>query len=197
VISFFFPISLAAQVRRVGPAVVRAEAGTPVTVAFDVRNPGGGTAAASAAVPRGWPLVSPDADAPVGAGAALVRLVATVVPRGAPAGRYVVRYHAGPFADSVAIDVGERRGITVAVEEAPRFAVAGSEYAATFRVTNRGNARAALRLATESSLGFAARADARALELAAGESGVVRVTVATRAAGGAVAHRVTLRASQK
>jgi len=187
VISFFFPISLAAQVRRVGPAVVRAEAGTPVTVAFDVRNPGGGTAAASAAVPRGWPLVSP--------GAALVRLVATVVPRGAPAGRYVVRYHAGPFADSVAIDVGERRGITVAVEEAPRFAVAGSEYAATFRVTNRGNARAALRLATESSLGFAARADARALELAAGESGVVRVTVATRAAGGAVAHRVTLRAS--
>ncbi|HSU15179.1 carboxypeptidase regulatory-like domain-containing protein [Longimicrobium sp.] len=181
--------------QRIGAARVQADPGASVAVAFNVRNPTGAPAAAVAALPRGWPLVSPDADAPVAPGANLIRLVATVVPRGAAAGRYVVRYRAGAFADSVAIAVNQRRGIDVAVEEAPRFAVAGSEYAAAFRVTNRGNGRAAVRLAVESASGFSARADVRALDLAAGESRLVRVTVATRAAAGVATHRLTLRAT--
>ncbi|HEX6751306.1 MAG TPA: carboxypeptidase regulatory-like domain-containing protein [Longimicrobium sp.] len=186
---------LAAQVERVGPARIAAEPGAAVTVAFRVRNPSASPAPAAATLPRGWPLVSPDADAPVPGGASMVRLVGMVVPRGAAAGAYLVRYRAGGFADSAVIAVAARRGIDVAVEETPRFTVAGSPYTVAFRVTNRGNGRAAVRLSVESALGFAARADARALDLAAGGSAVVRVTVATKAAHGAAAHRVTLRAA--
>ncbi|MBV9108705.1 MAG: carboxypeptidase regulatory-like domain-containing protein, partial [Gemmatimonadetes bacterium] len=87
-----------------------------------------------------------------------------------------------------------RRAIEAAVEEQPRFVVAGTEYDAAFRVTNRGNGRAAVRLSIEPALGFPARADARALDLAAGASAVVRVHVITRAGAGAPVHRVTLRA---
>jgi hypothetical protein len=197
-VRFLLPISpgsLAAQVQRVGPLRVDAAPGASVTIAFGVRNPSSAPAPAAAAVPRGWPLVSPDADAPVASGASAVRLLATVVPRGAAAGRYVLRYRAGSFADSAIVAVGERRAIDVAVEEAPRFAVAGGEYAAVFRVTNRGNGRAAVRVSAESAPGSAARADVRALDLPAGGSGIVRVTVSTRSTVGATVARVTLHAA--
>ncbi|HEV7587515.1 MAG TPA: hypothetical protein VGO40_05245, partial [Longimicrobium sp.] len=186
---------LSAQVERVGPARVQADPGAPLAVAFRVRNPLASPAAAAASLPRGWPSLSPDADAPLAPGASAVRLLATVVPRGAAAASYVLRYRLGRASDSVVVAVRARQGIDVAVDQVPRFAVAGGEYAAVFRVTNRGNGPASLRLAVESTLGFAARTDAPALELAAGGSGLVRVTVATKPAAGAAAHRLTLRVS--
>lgn len=188
------PARAAAQVERVGPVRIAADPGATVTVAFRVRNALASPSPASASVPHGWPLVAPDADVPMPAGASMTRLVATVVPRGAAAGRYVVRYRAGAFADSVLIAVAERRAVAVTVEEAPRFAVAGAPYAAAFRVTNRGNARASIRLSAESSLGFEARPDIRTIDLAAGETRIVRVAVTTKAVNGSATHRIALRA---
>jgi hypothetical protein len=91
--------------------------------------------------------------------------------------------------------VQPRRALDVAVEAAPRFAVAGSEYGMGFRVSNRGNGRAAVRIAAGATSGFAARADARVLELEAGESRVVHVVVATPASAAAPTHALTLTAS--
>jgi len=196
------PTLLAAQaptVARVGPARVQAGPGAPLTAAFRVANPSPAPAVADVALPRGWPSLSPDANAPVERGAPAVRLVATVIPRAAAAGTYVLRYRlraaGASAADSVIVTVAPRRAVEVAVEEAPRFAVAGVAYQVAFRVANRGNERATLRIATRSALGFAARADARTLELAAGESRLVRVEVATTAQAAAPSHRVTLTAS--
>jgi len=193
---------LAAQaptVARVGPARVQAGPGAPLTAAFRVANPSPAPAVADVALPRGWPSLSPDANAPVERGATAVRLVATVIPRAAAAGTYVLRYRlraaGASAADSVIVTVAPRRAVDVAVEEAPRFAVASAAYHVAFRVANRGNERATLRIATRSALGFAARADARTLELAAGESRLVRVEVATSAQAAAPSHRVTLTAS--
>ncbi|HET7463949.1 MAG TPA: carboxypeptidase regulatory-like domain-containing protein [Longimicrobium sp.] len=186
-------------VARVGPPRVQADPGAPVTAAFRVANPSPTPAVADPLLPRGWPSLSADANAPVGRGASAVRLVATVIPRSTPAGRYVVRYRlragAASAMDSVIVAVQPRRALDVTVEDAPRFAVTGAEYHAGFRVTNRGNGRATVRIAATATPGFAARPDARALDLAAGESRVVRVAVATAAAATAPSHRVTLSAS--
>jgi hypothetical protein len=197
------PTVLAAQaptVGRVGPARVQAGPGAPLTAAFRVANPSAAPAAADVVLPRGWPSLSPDANASVQRGASTVRLIATVVPRSAAAGSYVLRYRlrsgVAVATDSVVVAVQARRALDVAVEEAPRFAVAGTAYRVGFRVANRGNGRAALRVAATSSLGFGARADAPVLDLAAGESRLVRVEVATTARATAPSHRVTLTASE-
>jgi hypothetical protein len=186
---------LAAQVQHVGPSRLLADPGAPLTIAFRVRNPLATTAPAIATLPPGWPAVAPESAARMEPGASAIVLLATVVPRGAAAASYVLRYRLGASADSVVIVVRERREVEVAVEQAPRFVVAGTEYAAGFRVTNRGNAPASIRLAAESTLGFAARLDASILNLAPGEGRVVHVTVATHAAARVAAHRLTLRAS--
>ncbi|HET7228508.1 MAG TPA: carboxypeptidase-like regulatory domain-containing protein [Longimicrobium sp.] len=196
------PAVLAAQaptVGRVGPPRVTAGPGAPLTAAFRVANPSPSPAVADVLLPRGWPSLSSDANAPVERGASAVRLVATVVPRSAAAGTYVVRYRlrAGSTsaADSVIVAVQPRRALDVTVEEAPRFAVTGVEYRVGFRVMNRGNGRASLRIAATGTLGFAARPDVRVLDLAAGESRIVRVAVATATSAAAPSHRVTLTAS--
>ncbi|HEU4455827.1 MAG TPA: hypothetical protein VFR81_22370, partial [Longimicrobium sp.] len=155
-------------------------------------------APAEARLPAGWPALSPGAARPAEPGESSVRIVATVVPRGAAAGRYAIRYALraeGPASDSVVVSVRERRALEAALEEAPRFAVAGAEYALAFRVANRGNVRARVRLEAESGRGFPARAEPSVVDLAPGESRPVRVVVSTRAAAGALAHLVTLRAT--
>jgi len=194
--------TLAAQapvVVRVGPLRVQADPGAPVTAAFRAANPSSTPAVADVLLPGGWPSLSADANAPIEHGASAVRLVATMIPRSAAAGTYVVRYRlragAASAADSVIVAVRPRPALEVTVEDAPRFAVSGAEYRVAFRVMNRGNGRATLRIATTGTLGFAARPDARVLELAAGESRIVRVAVATTALAGAPSHRVTLAAS--
>ncbi len=197
------PAVLAAQaptVGRVGPARVTADPGATLTAAFRVANPSAAPAVADVLLPRGWPSLSSGAGAPVARGGSAVRLVATVIPRSAAAGAYVLRYRlrsgSASAADSVVVAVQPRRAVSVAVEEAPRFAVAGAEYEVGFRVMNGGNGRAVLRVATSSSPGSGARADARTVELAAGESRLVRVEVATPARATALTHRVTLTASE-
>jgi hypothetical protein len=195
-----FTAALSAQtapsVERVGPARVVAQPGGQVTAAFRVRAPAGAAAALEPSLPAGWRAVSPAA--PLAAGTADVRLVAAMVPRGAAAGTYVLRLRAragaSAAADSVRVDVGERRALEVTVEEAPRFAVAGEPYAAVFGVANRGNARAVVRLATTSSRGWPAAAEATSLALEPGERRSVRVTVRTRAAAGPATHLLRLTA---
>jgi len=194
------PAVLAAQapsVGRVGPARVQADPGASLTAAFRVANPTGAVAEMEVLLPRGWPVLSADANTSLARGATAVRLVATVVPRGAAEGTYVVRYRlrAGDAAalDSVIVAVQPRRAVDVTVEEAPRFGVRGAELRVGFRVMNRGNGRASLRIAASGAAG--ARPDARALELAPGESRIVRVAVPTAAASVAPTQRVTLAAS--
>src|SRR4051812_35029725 len=86
---------LAAQVQRVGPARLLADPGAPLTVAFRVRNPLASAASAIATLPRGWPAVAPESVAPIEPGASAIVLLATVVPRGAAAASYVLRYQLG------------------------------------------------------------------------------------------------------
>lgn len=196
-----FAASLRAQaapsVARVGPARVAVLPGGQVTAAFRVRAPAGTAARLEPSLPAGWRAVF--APAPLPAGTGDVRLVGAIVPRGAAAGTYVLRLRASSggatAADSVRVEVGERRALEVSIDQAPRFAVAGEPYAAVFGVANRGNARAAVRVAVTSSRGWPAAADAASLELEPGERRAVRVTVRTRPAAGAATHLLRLTAT--
>lgn len=186
------------SVERAGPGRLSAGAGAQATAAFRVRAPAGTAAVLEAQLPAGWRLVVPLA--PVDGGEAGIRLLGAAVPRNAAAGTYVLRLRArsgaATAADSVRVDVAERRALELAVERVPRFAVAGEPYTAEFRVTNRGNVRAALRLDAVSGRAWPARLVPATLVLEPGETRPVQVTVTTRGGVGAATHlvRVTARA---
>ena len=194
--------ALAAQagpaVERTGPPRIHAEPGRQVTAVFRLHAPAGAATSIELTLPRNWPSLSSDAAAPLAPGTSAVRIAGTVVPRSAAAGVYVLRFRlrsgASIATDSLVIDVRERRELAVSLEGTPRFAVSGAEYAASFRVFNLGNARAAVRLSAESGHGFPVRIEPERLDLAPGQTGAVRVSVSTRPATDALAHRISLAA---
>jgi hypothetical protein len=172
------------RVERRGDAVVAASAGAPVTVVFRVLN--GAAAPASVrptvTLPASWRMVTPEEPWTLAAGQAETRIVAVLVPSDARAGAYSVRYAAraggSEASDSAAIRVAVRHRLTVTPADAPRFAVAGDGYAATFLLRNGGNVAERVVLAPLADRGLQAEAvDGGEVALAAGESREVRVRV--------------------
>jgi hypothetical protein len=200
------PAPAAAQMRVElrGPAAVEAAPGGPATLVFRLTNASGRTLTVSgqAVLPAGWRAVASDLPTPLAAGAGETRPVGFTVPAGARPGAYVVRYTASAegfaSADSAVVRVREIRALEVRAGAAPRFAVAGDAYTASFSVRNRGNAAARVRLSATGSRGSAARPDVADVLLGPGEERPVRVTVTPAAGpadGAAVIDRVELRAS--
>jgi nucleoid-associated protein YgaU len=169
----------APRVERVGAARVQAGPGERLTAVFRVVRPSSSAPIGiDVRLPRGWEPLSRAAG---GDDASPLRLVPVAVPRNAAAGAYSVVLAASSgnatSADSVIVEVRERREVAVSLAQAPRFAAAGTEYATEFLVANRGNALSRIRLAVASTRQFPARIDAPALDLAAGASRTVRVVV--------------------
>src|SRR5689334_22189316 len=127
--------------------------GATVSAVFLVRNGGRATVRVTPRVtlPAGWSLATGGAPFALAAGESDPWVVGITVSPSAAAGAYVVpvaaRLDDGTgLRDSVRLVVAARRAVAVALARAPDFAVGGEEYEVRFRVVNRGNVAAAVRL---------------------------------------------------
>jgi hypothetical protein len=149
-------VSVASQIRgqtslgveHVGPREISGEAGSRVIVGFRLinRGPVARRVTTSVGLPNGWQLVIPDSAAALAAGATDLRLMPIAIPTSVRAGTYAVRYEgffdgepASRTADSVIVDIAQRRQLAATVAEAPSFAGAGDSYRAAFVIRNIGN----------------------------------------------------------
>lgn len=167
---------------------VAVDAGAAFTAVFAIANDSDDSTrvAPALALPAGWVAV-------IGARAFVLAprtrdtwLASVSIPRGAPAGRYVLRgtLAAGTEApgsalqeDSVVLFVRERRALEAVPIEAPGWVLAGGSYQARFLVLNRGNVPVSVALTGTSSRGTRTVAEPAALRLAAGASAAVTVRV--------------------
>lgn len=187
-----------ARVERRGAAEVAATPGEPLTLPFRVTNLSGAPAPlpGEASLPAGWRTAGGGTPRTLAPGESELRLVGVGVPAGAAAGRHVVRYRAGGAADSAAVVVAERRGITAEPVEAGGMTVAGSAYAVRFRVVNRGNVVERLAVHAEGDQGIRPAADSSVLVLAPAAEAVVTVRgEADARTAASLRHQVTLHAA--
>jgi hypothetical protein len=177
------------SVTRRGEVQREADAGEVLSIVFRVRVANGRELdlVPRVQLPAGWRLLMPEAPFRLGAGAEEVRLVSITIPALAAAGRYVARYVATvggreSAADSVIVQIRERRSLVAIVERVPSFAIADSSYEVVFRIRNAGNVAARLTPRVRSRAGFGAHLAAESLDVAPGASGTVIVRVDTRRA---------------
>lgn len=139
-------------------------------------------------IPHGWSQLIPQAAVPfsLNAGEQRARIVAFSVPSNAPAGTYRVSYAARSSRDpgvfgsrSLSVVVSPVQKIDIVVAEKPDFAVAGKPFAIRFRVVNRGNSASLVRMDMRGNLEYPVTPKQTSLTLAAGQSGLVNVTVTT------------------
>lgn len=135
-------------------------------------------------LPEGWQRVmAPGAFTIVGRDSVL-RMVRIRVPANAAPGDYQVHYALSEGTrlirrDSVRVSVPASHRIGMEVRESPRLALAGRTYAIAVNVANLGNASSPVVLRPKSSAGFEIVPRSTRLNLAAGESQVVKFQVQT------------------
>jgi len=164
--------------------------GKVVTGSFLVTNTGSraGTFVDEMRIPPGWKLLIPQAAVPytLNAGEQRARIIAFSVPTDAPAGSYRLSYAAHGSQDpgvsgsrSFSIAVLPVNRIEIVVAEKPDYAVAGKSFNVRFRIVNRGNSSARIRMDFRGNLEYPVAPKQTVLALAAGQSAVVSVTVTT------------------
>lgn len=165
------------------------EPGQRMTLVFNVDNEGrpGRRVDAQPILPLGWKLISGGGALDLAAGERRPLFIQILVPERAAPGVHVVALEtrggsAGRVlrADSMRVRVRSRRILQVAALDAPRFALAGTDYRSRFLVSNRGNAATRLRIETVEHAGFTTRPSWREALLAAGETRDLDVVVETR-----------------
>jgi uncharacterized membrane protein len=164
--------------------------GKVVTASFLVINTGSraGTFVDDLRIPPGWKMLIPQAAVPftLNAGEQRARIIAFSVAPNAPAGSYRLSYAARGSQDpgvsgsrSFSIAVLPVNSIEIVVAEKPDYAVAGKSFNVRFRVINRGNSAARIRMDFRGNMEYPVAPKQTALALAAGQSEVVSVTVTT------------------
>lgn len=133
-------------------------------------------------LPTGWSVLIPPPSVVVPAGARQTQLLTFTVPSNAATGSYDILLSTD--ADGVnqlvlPVEVPARPRIVAEWMDRPELVRAGSRIEGTLRLTNSGNATTVWEVAARSSLALPVRADPAFLELEAGQSGSVRVTVDT------------------
>jgi len=193
------------QVRPTGTGIVETKPREVVTVAVRVTNVGREKAKFLGRVnlPRDWKLVTEDFPFEIAAGESDVRLVSFFAPRVALCGKYRIVYS---VTDAAIPSVSDTCTITVIVVpvakleatllRVPQYVIAGEDYQASFFIVNQGNSPSMVAVKVESSDDFPAEVDAENIELGAGESRRVTVTVRSDPeVRRSVRHRLKLTAS--
>lgn len=178
---------------------ITADAGGTITATLRVRNPSLDTLTVVSRIspPADWLVILGEAPFTLGPRASDTWLVSLRIPSHTAAGRYAVRLRAidawGHFllSDSLLVDVRSRRGVQVALAERPTYAVSGTPYQGSFLVHNVGNVAATFSIRARSSVGTVQRPDTT-LSLAANETRLVKVSVATALPGAEAADDVLI-----
>lgn len=139
-------------------------------------------------VPPGWKKIIPQTPAPftLNAGEQKARIIAFSISPNAPAGSYRVTYAAHSTRDpgvfgsrSLVVGVKPVHKIEIDVAEKPEFVVAGNPFTVRFRVMNRGNSASSIKMDIRGNMKYPVVPEQTALDLAAGQSELVTVTVTT------------------
>ena len=183
------------------PASLSTQPRAVLALSFEVMNTGGNTVEVveHIVLPDGWSLVTRPATLTLAPGQSRIRLHSVAVPAHAAAGDYDLLFELLDSIDAstrarvcLTVPVASVAALTVATVSLPAHVVAGSCYVARFLLTNAGNGAAAVSLDTTEQEGFTL-SHVRRLQLEAGESRVVDVTVSTSAwMREAVMHRWSL-----
>ncbi len=177
------------EVRTAREQLLESEPGRVVIAAFLVRNPTSQKQEFQARLelPPGWVPVTQEFPFVLGAGISDLRLASFLVPESAPAGGYRVAYsvfsrRAPAISDRSDVDVVvlPLKKLETRVLTAPRQVLAGEDYEVTFLVVNAGNSPSRVAVRISSADGLPVSAESDHLDLAAGESRPLRVTVRTR-----------------
>ncbi len=132
-------------------------------------------------LPPGWTALSP-LDLPFSPVIGdRIRLIAVPVPLTAAAGDYRIVYLLSPDDDpghelartELTLTVPAISSLRIEIETAPGQLIAGDSLRATWRLTNRSNHPASLKLAARSSLKFPTSLSSASLQLAPGESALI------------------------
>ncbi len=117
-------------------------------------------------LPDGWKQVTRDPQFVLQPQQTDSRIIGFSLPAKTPAGIYEVQYFLrtvspSPFEAnaSISVVVAPLRALSLAVLNAPRFVIAGNDYALTMSLTNSGNIAGTVQLELRSSEGFRVRTD--------------------------------------
>lgn len=169
---------------------LEADPGQRVTVVFTVANVARQSQRLEgrAVAPEGWRIISGGGIAELTPGERRMQFVQLLVPSRTPAGMFhvllqirAVGADSALRTDSIRVRVREQRALEVVALDAPRLALAGTEYRLRYAVRNRGNVKARVILDALEHARFATQLSWRDMTLAAGESKDIGVVVRTRA----------------
>lgn len=139
-------------------------------------------------LPQGWRLLIRETSFELLPGQQDTRLVSVSLPAETPAGLYRIRYFISdrttPSEETeIVVDVVILPSLRLDLQllEAPRFVVAGRQYAVRFSVTNAGNVASRVRLTSRSSENYLLRLDSSQIALRPRETRNVTVLVSTAA----------------
>jgi hypothetical protein len=132
-------------------------------------------------LPPGWTALSPLGLPFIPVGEDRIRLVAVPVPLTAAAGDYRITYLLSPDNDpghelaraELILTVPAVSSLRIETENAPEQLIAGDSLRCTWRLANRSNHSAAIKLQARSSLGFSTAFSPATLVLAPGENALV------------------------
>jgi hypothetical protein len=169
-----------------GDARIAADPGSVLRLVFRVIHSGGARERITPRLdlPVGWRAVTGTESFEVAGPSAAIRVVSLGVPADARPGTYVVRLEARAGrsldTDSVRVVVRPRCWeLELRLADAPRFVLAGESYLLQFRLANRSNEAARVRLGLRSIPELSARVDSAAIRLAPGEARSIAVHIAT------------------
>jgi hypothetical protein len=138
-------------------------------------------------LPAGWQeIVSDEFTLKLKAEEQQVRVVAFLVPRSSPAGRYQISYSVRSQrdlniadSDTIAVVVLPVIKLEILVEEKPEVVIAGEAYEVRLRLISKGNCKIDVRLQMKSNPDYPVTMEPSEITLEAGKSQIIRLEVKT------------------
>jgi hypothetical protein len=175
--------------RTSGPIV--ADPGSTITLVFYLESLSRDslTLAPSLAIPDGWSVITGAGNLSLAPREADTWVMSIFIPARAESGRYFVRVTADVadadphLADSIQVEVKRKRGLTLTLADRPQYVVSGGAYRLAFRLHNRGNSVASIRLSASSLLDPSPTLEPGVVHLRPDEAATVGVRIDTHASG--------------
>lgn len=172
---------------------IEADPGSTISIAFSVQShsPASLRLIPSVVMPDGWSVITGFDAFSLAPLRTETWIMSLFVPTRAESATYFLQIGANiPGHDSadrrsetIRVDIRRKRGLTVALVKRPEYVISGTSYELGFRVKNRGNGSAEIRLAAQSILDSTATVDAPVLHLRAEGDTTVTVRIKTSTAG--------------
>jgi hypothetical protein len=184
------PSSLFTIVSRTsGP--IEADPGSTITLVYSLKSLSRDslTLVPSLAIPDGWSVITGSGNVSLAPWEADTWVMSIFIPARAESGRYFLRVAADVataephLADSIQVEVKRKRGLTLTLVDRPQYVVGGDAYRLAFRLRNRGNSVASIRLSASSLLDSAPALETGVVHLRPDEATTIGVRIDTHASG--------------